>query len=101
MKRLFEVTVEKTMYVLAEDSDEAELEAKTYESEEDAQVLSAREITSADQIPQDCLDTLPWGNDEGPELTLAQIMEQPAPPAPYVDPPEQGRLDFPGGAQPA
>lgn len=101
MKRLFEVTVEKTIYVLAEDEAEAELEAKTYEGEEDAENVMAREITSANQIPGEYMDTLPYGNDEGPEMTLAQIMELPPPPAPPYNHPDQMNLDFPGGGAPA
>lgn len=92
MKKLFEVSIEKTIYVLAEDEHEAELEAKTYEGEEEADNLSIREVMGSNQIPREYMDTLPYGDHEGKEMTLAEIMEQPPPPAPYVDPPEQLRM---------
>lgn len=100
MKRLFEVTIEKTVYVLADDEREAELEAKTYEREEDGNVLSCMEVRASTMVPNEWMRALPYG-DNPEELTIEQILERPLPPVPFVDPPEQGRLDFSGGAQPA
>jgi hypothetical protein len=100
VKKLFEVTIEKTIYVLADDEREAELEANTFESEEDGSVLACNEIRDPARVPNEWMDSIPYG--ENPDdLTIKQILEQPLPPAPYVDPPEQLRIDFQGGAQPA
>lgn len=96
--KIFEVSVTKTLYVLAEDEQEAELEAGTYESEEDGDVHVEREITSMDQVYEQWKDSLPYGGDG--DLTIKQILEQPLPPPPFVDPPEQLRM-FPDGGQPA
>ena len=95
--KIFEVNVTKTILVLAEDEREAELEAGTYESEEDGDVRVVSEITSMDQVPDEWKDTLPYGGDG--ELTIKQILEVPLPPPPFVDPPEQLRI-FPDGGQP-
>jgi len=99
MKKIFEVLIEKTIYVLADDEAEAELEAKTYETEEEGDAISCREIRGVEQIPVSFRDSLPYGGEE--DLTLQQILELPLPPVPFVDPPEQQRFDFPEGAQPA
>jgi hypothetical protein len=98
VKRLFEVSIEKTLYVLAEDEREAEREAKTYQNEEDGSVLSCMEVKSDVQVPNEWMEAIPYG-DNPDDLTIKQILEQPLAPAPYVDPPEQGRL-FQDGAQP-
>jgi hypothetical protein len=100
MKKLFEVSIEKTVYVLAEDEREAEREAKTYEDEVDGDVLSCNEILDPVRVPNEWMDAIPFG-DNPDDLTVKQILEQPLPPVPYVDPPEQLRIDFQGGAQPA
>lgn len=98
MKRLFEVIIEKTIYVIADDEREAELEASTYEGEEVAIVASCNEVKDIAKVPEDYKDSLPYGGDWGDkEMTVREILTSPAPPAPFVDPPEQGRLDFPGG----
>lgn len=94
MKRLFEVTIEKTIYVLAEDETEAELEADTFESEEDGTVLSCNEIRDPARVPNEWLDSIPYG-DNHDDLTVKEILEQPLPPVPFVDPPEQGQISFP------
>jgi hypothetical protein len=96
--KIFEVSVTKTILVLAEDEREAELEAGTYESEEDGDVHVVGEITSMDHVPEQWKDALPYGGDG--EQTIKQILTPPdPPPPPFVDPPEQLRI-FPGG-QPA
>lgn len=96
--KIFEVSVTKTIIVLAEDEREAELEAGTYESEEDGDVHVVGEITSMDQVPDQWKDALPYGGDG--ELTIKQLLTPPeAPPPPFVDPPEQLRIDFQGGPQ--
>lgn len=98
MKKLFEVMIEKTIYVLADDEREAELEAQTYESEEDGDVQVRSEITSIEQVYNQWRDSLPYGGKE--DLTIRQLLEQETPPAPFVDPPEQLKIDFQEGAQP-
>lgn len=98
MKKIFEVSIMKTIYVVAENEREAELEAGTYESEEDGDIHVEREITAVDQIPEDWKDTYPYGGDG--EMSLKDILVQPLPPPPFVDPPEQLRM-FPEGGQPA
>lgn len=95
--KIFEVIVTKTILVLAEDEREAEMEAGTYESEEDGDVHVMGEITSMAQVPEEWKDALPYGGDG--DLTIRQILEVPLPPPPFVDPPEQLRIDFPGGPQ--
>lgn len=71
MKRLFEVTVTKTILVLADDEREAELEAGTYESEEDGSIDVLGEVTSIDRVPEEWKDALPFGDQEG-DLTVRQ-----------------------------
>lgn len=96
--KIFEVNVTKTILVLAQDEREAELEAGTYESEEPGDVQVVGEITSMDQVPEQWKDALPYGGDG--DLTIKQILTPPEPsPPPFVDPPEQLRIDFPGGPQ--
>lgn len=99
MKRIFEVTVTKTILVLAEDEREAELEAGTYESEEDGSIDVLGEVTSIDRVPEEWKDALPFGDQEG-DLTVRQILEVPPPPAPPYDHPDQLKFGFLGGAQP-
>lgn len=96
--KIFEVSVMKTIYVLAETEREAELEAGTYESEEDGDIHVEREITAVDQIPEEWKDAYPYGGDG--EMSIRDILVQPLPPPPFVDPPEQLRM-FPDGEQPA
>jgi hypothetical protein len=100
MKKIFEVTVTKTLYVLADDEHEAELEAKTYESEDDGDVQVGSEITSLEQVDDNWRDSIPFGDQDG-DMSIRQLLEplQPSPPV-FVDPPEQLKIDFPGGAQP-
>lgn len=99
MKRLFEVIVEKTIYVLADDEREAELEAGTYEQEEDGYVLACVEVRDEVRVPNEYMDSIPYG-DNPEDLTVQEILRLPLPPVPYVDPPEQRHLEFPGGVQP-
>lgn len=98
MKKLFEVTVTKTIYVIAEDGREAELEAMTYESEENGDIDVSREITSIDQVSEEWKDALPFGGEEE-EVTIRQMLLAAVPPPVFVDPPEQLRM-FPEGTQP-
>ena len=97
--KVFEVSIMKTIYVVAEDEREAEIEAGTYESEEDGDIHVEREITAVEQIPEDWKDSYPYGGDG--EMSIREILVQPLPPPPFVDPPEQLPIDFPGGGQPA
>lgn len=96
MKRLFEVLVEKTIYVLADDETEAELEAETYEGEEEGFVASCQEVRDVASVPKEWMDAIAYGENPG-DLTVKQILEQPLPPAPFVDPPEQLRIFSEGG----
>ena len=93
MKRLYEVRIEKIVYVAAEDEDEAELEAQTVESEETGEVQSCEEIRGIEQVPEDWRDALPWNNDG--RMTIRQILEQPSPPEKPYDHPDQMKLGFP------
>lgn len=94
--KVFEVSITKTIYVVAEDEREAEIEAGTYESEEDGDIHVEGEVTSLDQIPEDWKDSYPYGGDG--EMSIRDIMVRPPPP--FIDPPEQLRI-FPEGGQPA
>lgn len=95
--KIFEVSVTKTLYVLAEDEDEAEVQATTHEREEDGDVRVVCEITSMNQVEEEWKASLPYGGDG--DLTIKQILEAPLPPPPFVDPPEQLKM-FPEGGQP-
>ena len=97
--KIFEVSITKTIYVQAETERGAELEAATYESEEDGDIHVEREITSLNELPDDWKDAFPYGGDG--EMSLRELLTPPdPPPPPFVDPPEQLRI-FPERGQPA
>lgn len=92
MKRLFEVTIEKTIYVMADTEDEAEVEAESIEAEEQGDAISCREIKGVEEVPEDWRDAIPWNVEDG-DLTIREILLQPASEKPY-DHPGQMKLGF-------
>lgn len=78
MKKLYEVSAELTLYVLAEDDDAAAGEAHLHASEEVDNLLpgdfTASRVTS---LPADCEDAYPYTDSEDWEdlRTLGQIFE--------------------------
>jgi hypothetical protein len=62
--KLWEVTIERTIFVLADDEMAAEREAMKAESEEhynDPSFVNAIEVTDLKRVPKDWRDSLPYG----------------------------------------
>lgn len=97
MKKLFEVTIQKTLYVLADDEREAEYEAKTFESDEEGSVYSCMEVADLKYVPKEWKDGIAYGENPD-ELSVKEILELPLPPVPFKDPPEQGWFGFAGSS---
>lgn len=93
--KLFRVDLELAMYVFAKDQQEAELEARTYMSEEEPSFVSAAEMRKVEDVEEDWKDSIPYGGPE--DQTCRQILEVPVVPEPYDDP-AQLKIDF--GKQP-
>lgn len=74
MAKLYEVTVEYTIYVVAEDEFEAELEAKSHVQDEEPQHLDANEIENEKRIDGQWRGSIPYGA-EGDE-TCVQAFER-------------------------
>jgi len=94
-KRLYEVTIEHSLYVIAEDDDEAEREAQHNVNDVSPSFSTAYEITKIEQIDSDWLNERPFGDYEE-DVTCKEFLEErmPAPP-PYVDPNQQQFDGFP------
>lgn len=94
MGKLFEVIIEKTIYVMADTEDEAEVEAEAFEAEEQGDAISCREIKGVEEVPEDWRDAIPWNvpSQDG-DLTIREILLQPASEKPY-DHPDQMKLEF-------
>lgn len=93
MQKLFEVVIEKTVYVMADTDDEAEVEAESIEAEEQGDAISCREIKGVEEVQEDWRDAIPWNTQE--DLTIRKILEQPAPPEKPYDHPDQMKFGFP------
>lgn len=75
--RLWRVTVERTMMVVAADEREAEREAEYYAKEEDslADMVAASLVSRVEDIPQEWRDSIPWGGDRKDDRTCAERVE--------------------------
>jgi hypothetical protein len=93
--KLFRVEVTKVVYILAEDERQAELSGAGYASDESVEDVLVDEARALDHVDSDWKDSIPYGGDES--LTVREWFNKPEEPAPFVDPPEQKRLDFGNG----
>ncbi|MFH1690586.1 MAG: hypothetical protein ABIE42_10190 [Candidatus Eisenbacteria bacterium] len=71
-KRLFRVTISATVYILAEDENEAEDEARELHSEETGRTIRADEATD---VPDVWEDSYPFGGDG--TKTCREILDAP------------------------
>lgn len=94
-KRLYEVTVEHTLYVIAEDDSEAEREGQSNVGDVSPSFASAYEITKIDQVDADWLNERPFGDDEEDVTCKEFLEERMPPPPPYIDPNQKQFDGFP------
>jgi hypothetical protein len=74
--KLYKVTIERNLYVLAEDEDDAEIVALDYEGEagwDDPAFISAQEIQSLDEVDEEWYDGIPY-SDSGDYETIKDIL---------------------------
>ena len=78
--KLWEVTIERAIFVLAETEDDAEgiaLKSEGEESYNPADFVNAREITNLKQVSTDWRDSLPYSDkyDSGINLTCEEFLK--------------------------
>lgn len=94
-KRLYSVTIEHTLYVIAEDDSEAEREGQSNVGDVSPSFTTAYEITKIEQIDVDWLNERPFGDYEE-DVTCKEFLEERMPlPPPYVDPNQAQFSGFP------
>lgn len=77
--KLYKVTIERTLYVMAEDDAEAFLDAGRFEreaaSDTDADLVTVDEVQPGDSVPAEWAKALPYGDYEGVR-TVGQIVDE-------------------------
>lgn len=78
--KLWAVTIERTIMVLAEDETKAEqaaIESEREESANEADFISARECKYVGDVPKLWRDCIPYGGPDGPlrDLNCLQVLE--------------------------
>lgn len=75
--RMWRVTVERTLMVMAADERSAEQEAVYYAREEDSEpeMVAAQCVSSAEQIPLEWRDSIPWGGDREDSRTCSERLD--------------------------
>jgi len=78
--KLYAVTIERVIVVMAKDERHAETEAEYYEKDEDGEpeLIHAREISSVEELPPPWRHSIPWGGDKEDERTCAQRLSESA-----------------------
>jgi hypothetical protein len=76
-RRLWRVTVERTIMVMAADDREAESEAKYYFCEDDGKpdMISALAVSDVGEIPPKWRNGIPWGGDRNDDRTCRERVE--------------------------
>ena len=94
-KKLFEVTVEYTVYVVAENEREAEEVAQQYAHEDEPAFTHGVEIKNEGSIDKDWVGSIPYGGVTD-DKTCTQVIRElypPPPEPPYNDP---NQMELPG-----
>ena len=75
--RLWRVTVERTIMVMADDERGAERAAEYHmrDDDGDSDMIQAREMKSVEAIPKIGHDCIPWGGDRKDDRTCAERLE--------------------------
>ncbi len=92
-KKLYEVSVEYTIYAVEEDQWTAEQTARSHAHQEDPDLVIANEITMEDRIDKRWLHAIPYGDHEHDQTCLEIFRDLQPPEPPYEDP---NQMKLPG-----